>query len=98
MNLGDDKCFQRCENDVVGEAFRHLLSAHHSPMKTDKVKLQSLRGTQRIVALRMAERRFVASVAAMKPTVDDERRAAELVTRVQQAKKADFLDQYRVAA
>jgi len=67
-------------------------------MKSDKAKRQSLRSTQRIVALRMAERRFVASVVAMRPTPEDERRAAELVKRAQEAKKASFLDQYRIVA
>jgi hypothetical protein len=67
-------------------------------MKQDKPKRQSLRSTQRVVALRMAERRFVASVAAVKPTEEGKRRAEKLVEGVQRAKKADFLDQYRLAA
>jgi hypothetical protein len=67
-------------------------------MKHEKAKRQSLRSTQKVVAARMAERRFVASVVAMKPTEEGEQRAAELVKHVQRAKQASFLDQYRLAA
>jgi hypothetical protein len=66
--------------------------------KTEKTKLLTLRSTQHVVARRMAERRFVASVVAVKPSAEVERRAAELVEGVKRAKKAAFLDQYRLTA
>ncbi|MDP9908242.1 hypothetical protein J2W27_000335 [Variovorax boronicumulans] len=66
--------------------------------KPEKAKLSSLRSTQHVVARRMAERRFVKSVAAVKPSEEMERRAAKLVEDVQRAKKASFLEQYRVNA
>jgi hypothetical protein len=54
--------------------------------------------TQRVVAARMAERRFVRAVMSHEPTLDEVRRADELVRITRQAKTATFLDQYRLAA
>lgn len=74
----------------------HRNSTQHEEAR--KTKLLSLRTTQHVVARRMAERRFVKAVAAMKPSEEVERRAAELVEGVKRAKKADFLDLYRLTA
>lgn len=47
-------------------------------------------------ASKILERRFVASVATNKPTVEKLQRAEKLVTRVRTARSADFLNKYRL--
>lgn len=53
---------------------------------------------KRAFAMKKAERRFVLQVAAIRPTEESKRRAEQLRKKTQQAKSADFLQHYRIAA
>jgi hypothetical protein len=72
--------------------------AQPKPKEEVPAKAKRRTRTQLYVASRNAERQFVASVAAVKPTKEASQRAAELVEHTRSAKDAGFLDRYRLAA
>ena len=64
-------------------------------MKQTRAFKISLLGNKKVSLEKVAKRRLVVSVEAVKPTPEVQHRLSDLATKARKAKEARFLDKYR---